>query len=125
MKKTGSFLLGALLGAGISFIATSLLVPDEDVEKVKDKIKNNANLTNLKKKYDNGTEIIKNQLAAFPKPVEDDSEIKDFDDIVIDDTKDDESEDETSHEDALSDLANSEPSDSEDETTPSDDEIKD
>mgnify|MGYP002147432206 CR=1 FL=1 len=40
----------------------------------------------VKEKYDNGTEILKNQLASFPKNIEDDSELKDFDDIVIDDS---------------------------------------
>ena len=54
-----------------------------DLRDVKNKIKDNDKLQDLKKKYDNGTEIVKNQLASFPKNVEDDSELKDFDDIVI------------------------------------------
>ena len=63
------------------------LVSDDKVKEVKDKIKSNPNVEDLKEKYDNGTEILKNQLASFPKNVEDDSELKDFDDIVIDDSE--------------------------------------
>ena len=90
MKKFASFLLGAVAGCAAGFLAGSLLVSDEQVDDVKKKIKDNDKLQDLKKKYDNGTEIVKNQLASFPKNVEDDSELKDFDDIVIDDSdKDD------------------------------------
>lgn len=90
MKKFASFLLGAVAGCAAGFLAGSLLVSDEQVDDVKNKIKDNDKLQDLKKKYDNGTEIVKNQLASFPKNVEDDSELKDFDDIVIDDSdKDD------------------------------------
>lgn len=71
------------------FVAGSLLVTDEQLDDVKKKIKDNDTLQDLKKKYDNGTEVVKNQLASFPKNVEDDSELKDFDDIVIDDSKKD------------------------------------
>ena len=89
-KKFASFLLGAVAGCAAGFLAGSLLVSDEQVDDVKNKIKDNDKLQDLKKKYDNGTEIVKNQLASFPKNVEDDSELKDFDDIVIDDSdKDD------------------------------------
>ena len=90
MKKFASFLLGAVAGCAAGFLAGSLFVSDEQVDDVKNKIKDNDKLQDLKKKYDNGTEIVKNQLASFPKNVEDDSELKDFDDIVIDDSdKDD------------------------------------
>ena len=90
MKKFASFWLGAVAGCAAGFLAGTLLVSDEQVDDVKNKIKDNDKLQDLKKKYDNGTEIVKNQLASFPKNVEDDSELKDFDDIVIDDSdKDD------------------------------------
>ena len=90
MKKFASFVLGAVAGCAAGFIAGSLLVSDEQVDDVKNKIKDNDKLQDLKKKYDNGTEIVKNQLASFPKSVDDDSELKDFDDIVIDDSNNDE-----------------------------------
>ncbi|MGN1271906.1 MAG: DUF1269 domain-containing family protein [Lactobacillus sp.] len=90
MKKFASFVLGAVAGCAAGFLAGSLLVSDEQVDDVKNKIKDNDKLQDLKKKYDNGTEIVKNQLASFPKNVEDDSELKDFDDIVIDDSNKDE-----------------------------------
>src|SRR5699024_11559059 len=77
MKKFASFLLGAVAGCAAGFLAGSLLVSDEQVDDVKNKIKDNDKLQDLKKKYDNGTEIVKNQLASFPKNVEDDSELKD------------------------------------------------
>lgn len=89
MKKFASFELGAVAGCAAGFLAGSLLVSDEQVDDVKNKIKDNDKLQDLKKKYDNGTEIVKNQLASFPKNVEDDSELKDFDDIVIDDSNKD------------------------------------
>ncbi len=88
MSKFTSFLAGAVIGAAAGFVAGSLLVDDDQLDNVKSKIKDNDKLQNLKKKYDNGTEIVKNQLASFPKSVDDDSELKDFDDIVIDDSKD-------------------------------------
>lgn len=91
MSKFTSFLMGATVGAAVGFIAGSLLVDDDQLDDVKKKIKDNDRLQDLKKKYDNGTEIVKNQLASFPKSVDDDSELKDFDDIVIDDSKDDDS----------------------------------
>lgn len=84
MKKTGSFILGTLFGAGVSLLATSLLASDDMQKKIAATIDNNETLKDLKKKYDNGTELLKNQLTSFPKTVEDNSEIKDFDDIVID-----------------------------------------
>lgn len=86
MKKFTSFVLGAVAGCAAGFLAGSLLISDEQVDDVKNKIKDNDTLQDLKKKYDNGTEVVKNQLASFPKNVEDDSELKDFDDIVIDDS---------------------------------------
>lgn len=89
MSKFTNFLVGAVCGAAVGFVAGSLLVDDDRLDSVKKKIKNNEKLQDLKKKYDNGTEIVKNQLASFPKSVDDDSELKDFDDIVIDDSKDD------------------------------------
>ena len=87
MSKFTSFLLGVVAGATAGFVAGSLLVDDEQLDSVKKKIQDNDKLQDLKKKYDNGTEIVKNQLASFTKNVEDDSELKDFDDIVIDDSK--------------------------------------
>ncbi|MGQ5709924.1 DUF1269 domain-containing family protein [Lactobacillus sp. PSON] len=89
MGKFTSFLVGTIAGAAAGFVAGSLLVTDEQLDDVKKKIKDNDTLQDLKKKYDNGTEVVKNQLASFPKNVEDDSELKDFDDIVIDDSKKD------------------------------------
>ena len=85
MSKFGSFLLGAVFGAAAGVAAASL-ISDDKLEEVKDKLKSNPNVEDLKEKYDNGTEILKNQLASFPKNIEDDSELKDFDDIVIDDS---------------------------------------
>ena len=94
MSKFSHFLLGAVVGAAVGFVAGSVLVDDDQLDDVKKKIKDNDHLQDLKKKYDNGTEIVKNQLASFPKSVDDDTELKDFDDIVIDDSK--ESQDTTS-----------------------------
>lgn len=112
MGKFTSFLVGTIAGAAAGFLAGSLLVSDEQLDDVKQKIKDNDTLQDLKKKYDNGTEIVKNQLASFPKNVEDDSELKDFDDIVIDDSN---KEDNNSTEDAeksVDDLNNAESTDS-------------
>ena len=88
MKKFVSFVLGTIVGTAAGFLAGSLLVSDDQIDELKKKVKNNETVQDLKKKYDNGTEIVKNQLASFPKNVEDDSELKDFDDIVIDSSKD-------------------------------------
>ncbi|MDE6492210.1 MAG: DUF1269 domain-containing family protein [Lactobacillus sp.] len=88
MSKFSNFVIGTIVGAAAGFVAGSLLISDEQIDDVKKKIKDNEALQDLKKKYDNGTEVVKNQLASFPKSVEDDSELKDFDDIVIDDSKD-------------------------------------
>ena len=88
MSKFSNFVIGTIVGAAAGFVAGSLLISDEQIADVKKKIKDNDALQDLKKKYDNGTEVVKNQLASFPKSVEDDSELKDFDDIVIDDSKD-------------------------------------
>lgn len=109
MKKLASFVLGAVAGCAAGFIAGSLLVSDEQVDDLKNKIKDNDKLQDLKKKYDNGTEIVKNQLASFPKNVEDDSELKDFDDIVIDDSnKDNDIVDGDNEEESINDLNNAE-----------------
>ncbi|NRN77190.1 DUF1269 domain-containing family protein [Lactobacillus helveticus] len=109
MKKFASFVLGTVAGCAAGFIAGSLLVSDEQVDDVKNKIKDNDKLQDLKKKYDNGTEIVKNQLASFPKNVEDDSELKDFDDIVIDDSnKDNDVADGDNAEKSVDDLNNAE-----------------
>ena len=88
MSKFSNFVIGTIVGAAAGFVSGSLLISDEQIDDVKKKIKDNDALQDLKKKYDNGTEVVKNQLASFPKSVEDDSELKDFDDIVIDDSKD-------------------------------------
>ena len=93
MSKFTSFLVGTTLGAVAGFVAGSLLVDDEQIDDLKKKVNADERLQDLKKKYDNGTEIIKNQLASFPKSVEDDSELKDFDDIVIDDSQKDDPKD--------------------------------
>lgn len=112
MKKFASFVLGAIAGCAAGFIAGSLLVSDEQVDDVKNKLKDNDKLQDLKKKYDNGTEIVKNQLASFPKNVEDDSELKDFDDIVIDDSdKDDDVANKDNAEESVNDLNNAETED--------------
>lgn len=91
MKKITSFILGTVVGGAAGFLAGSLLVTDNQIDELKQKVKNNDTVQDLKKKYDNGTEIVKNQLSSFPKDVDDDSEIKDFDDIVIDNSSDDSS----------------------------------
>lgn len=88
MSKFTNFLLGTFVGAAAGFVAGALLVDEDQINDVKKKLQGNEKLQDLKKKYDNGTEIVKNQLASFPKSVDDDSELKDFDDIVIDDSKD-------------------------------------
>lgn len=108
MSKFSNFVIGTIVGAAAGFVAGSLLISDEQIDDVKKKIKDNDALQDLKKKYDNGTEVVKNQLASFPKSVEDDSELKDFDDIVIDDTNKDLGEDEKSDKEAVSDLNNAE-----------------
>ena len=106
MRKFTSFLFGVVLGAAAGVVAASL-VSDDKVKEVKDKIKSNPNVEDLKEKYDNGTEILKNQLASFPKNVEDDSELKEFDDIVIDDSESAEADGKSAAESA-SDLENAE-----------------
>ena len=107
MSKFSSFLLGTVVGATVGFVAGSLLVDDDQLDDVKQKIKDNEHLQDLKKKYDNGTEIVKNQLASFPKTVNDDTELKDFDDIVIDDSKEESASDENA-EKTVSDLDHAE-----------------
>lgn len=108
MRKLGGFLLGSVVGLSVGLIAGSLLLPEDATDDVKKKLAENEKLQDLKEKYDKGTESIKNQLASFPKSVEDDSELRDFDDIVIDDTNKDLGEDEKSDKDAVSDLNNAE-----------------
>ena len=108
MRKLGGFLLGSVVGLGVGLIAGSLLLPEDVTDDVKKKIAENEKLQHLKEKYDKGTEAIKNQLASFPKSVEDDSELKDFDDIVIDDTSKDLGDDDKTNKEAVSDLKNSE-----------------
>lgn len=114
MSKFTNFLIGATLGSLAGFVAGALLIDDEQVDNIKKKISSDEHLQDLKKKYDNGTEIIKNQLASFPKSVDDDSELKDFDDIVIDDSKNNDSDDAES---AAADLNNAEKEDSSESTT--------
>jgi gas vesicle protein len=111
MKKFTSFVLGTVVGAAVGVVAASLLVSDDQVEDVKKKLRDNDKLKDLKAKYDNGTEIVKNQLASFPKSVEDDSELKDFDDIVIDDSK------KHDHEDDADELDHAEKETGEDEAS--------
>lgn len=115
MKKTGSFILGTLFGAGVTLLATSLLASDDMQKKIAETIDGNDTLKDLKKKYDNGTELFKNQLTSFPKTVEDNSEIKDFDDIVIDERDEEPQEDDKpakpdkeDDDDSISDLDNQE-----------------
>jgi gas vesicle protein len=107
MKKITSFILGTVIGGAAGFLAGSLLVTDNQIDELKQKVKNNETVQDLKKKYDNGTEIVKNQLSSFPKDVDDDSEIKDFDDIVIDNSSDDSSI-ENHFTDSVDDLQNAE-----------------
>ena len=96
MRKLGGFLLGSVVGLGVGLIAGSLLLPEDGNDDVKKNLAENEKLQD------------KNQLASFPKSVEDDSELKDFDDIVIDDTNKDLGEDEKSDKEAVSDLNNAE-----------------
>ncbi|MBI0122066.1 DUF1269 domain-containing protein [Lactobacillus kullabergensis] len=111
MKKFVSFVLGTIVGTAAGFLAGSLLVSDDQIDELKKKVKNNETVQDLKKKYDNGTEIVKNQLASFPKNVEDDSELKDFDDIVIDNSKDDDVQQKDHAQDVANDLHHAETTD--------------
>ena len=111
MKKFASFVLGTIVGSAAGFLAGSFLVSDDQIDELKKKVKNNETVQDLKKKYDNGTEIVKNQLASFPKNVEDDSELKDFDDIVIDNSKDDDAQDKDNAQDVANDLHHAETND--------------
>lgn len=108
MRKFTDFVLGAIVGGAAGFLAGSLLVSDNQIDELKRKVKNNDTVQDLKKKYDNGTEVVKNQLASFPKNVEDDSELKDFDDIVIDNSKDDDPIQKDNAEKSVDDLHNAE-----------------
>lgn len=127
MSKVGSFVFGVVVGAAASLVATTLLAPDT-VEELTDSVKNRTKelknkaldlkdqaedkvssvsgdtFENLKKNYDNSTDLIKSQLQSFPKQVvNDDSELTDFDDIIIDDTEAF-SDDEEKNEETLNDL---------------------
>ena len=108
MSKVGSFILGSVVGLGAGLVAASMLLPDDTEEELKKKISENDKIQDLKEKYNKGTEVIRTQLKSFPKSVEDDSELKDFDDIVIDDTNDGLGEDEKADKEAISDLSNAE-----------------
>lgn len=108
MRKFTDFVLGAIVGGAAGFLAGSLLVSDNQIDELKRKVKNNDTVKDLKKKYDNGTEVVKNQLSSFPKNVEDDSELKDFDDIVIDNSKDDDPIQKDNAEKSVDDLHNAE-----------------
>jgi len=59
MSKFSNFVIGTIVGAAAGFVAGSLLISDEQIDDVKKKIKDNDAL-----------------------------QLKDFDDIVIDDSKD-------------------------------------
>lgn len=98
MSKLGSFILGATLGVAAGLVAGTLL-DDEKVSQLKSRLKDSDALNSLKEKYDNGTELVKNQLSSIPKAVEDYSELKDFDDIVIDGHDEKPSQDEESSSD--------------------------
>ncbi|WP_223895972.1 DUF1269 domain-containing family protein [Lactobacillus helsingborgensis] len=108
MKKFASFVLGTIVGSAAGFLAGSFLVSDDQIDELKKKVKNNETVQDLKKKYDNGTEVVKNQLASFPKNVEDDSELKDFDDIVIDNSKDEDLKNKDHAKDVAEDLHHAE-----------------
>lgn len=108
MSKVGSFILGSVVGLGAGIVAASMLLPDDTEEELKKKISENDKIQGLKEKYNKGTEVLRTQLKSFPKSVEDDSELKDFDDIVIDDTNDDLGADEKADKEAISDLSNAE-----------------
>ncbi|MBD5432086.1 MAG: DUF1269 domain-containing family protein [Lactobacillus sp.] len=108
MSKVGSFILGSVVGLGAGLVAASMLLPDDTEDELKKKIAENDKIQDLKEKYNKGTEVLRTQLKSFPKSVEDDSELKDFDDIVIDDTNNDLGEDDKANKEAISDLSNAE-----------------
>ena len=108
MSKAGSFIFGSIIGLGAGLVAASLLIPEEKTKEVKEKLRDNDKFQDLKKKYDKGTEAIKTQLSSFPNNIEDDSELKDFDDIVIDDTDKDLGSDDKENQEAVDDLKSSE-----------------
>lgn len=108
MSKAGSFIFGSIVGLGAGLVAASLLIPEEKTKEVKEKLRDNDKFQDLKKKYDKGTEAIKTQLSSFPNNIEDDSELKDFDDIVIDDTNTDFGSDEKENQETVDDLKSSE-----------------
>ena len=108
MSKVGSFILGSVVGLGAGLVAASMLLPDDTEDELKKKIAENDKIQDLKERYNKGTEVLRTQLKSFPKSVEDDSELKDFDDIVIDDTNNDLGEDDKADKEAISDLSNAE-----------------
>ena len=57
MKKFASFVLGTIVGSAAGFLAGSFLVSDDQIDELKKKVKNNETVQDLKKKYDNGTEL--------------------------------------------------------------------
>lgn len=107
MRKVGSFIFGSVIGLGAGLVAAAMLLPD-DPDELKKKISENDKVKDLKEKYEKGTEVLRTQLKSFPKSVEDDSELKDFDDIVIDDTANDLGESDKADNEAVSDLSNAE-----------------
>lgn len=92
MSKFGSFVVGTFVGAAAGLAAGALLLDKERLAALKDKVETSDTLQDLKEKYDRGTEVVKSQLSSLQKQVDDDSELKDFDDIVIDTTADTSSE---------------------------------
>lgn len=86
MGKKGSFLVGGILGFGLGILASAFL-PDDVSSNIKDKITDNDMFKTLKEKYDQRTEDLKEQMTEIPSNINDDSELKDFDDIIIDNTQ--------------------------------------
>lgn len=111
MSKAGSFIFGTVLGLGAGLVAASLLIPEDKSKELKQKVedlKNNDKVQELKTKYDKGTEALKTQLSSFSNHIDDDSELKDFDDIVIDDTNNDLGSKEKEDAETIDNLKNSE-----------------
>lgn len=86
MGKKGSFLVGGILGFGLGILASAFL-PDDVSSNIKGKITDNDMFKTLKEKYDQRTEDLKEQMTEIPSNINDDSELKDFDDIIIDNTQ--------------------------------------
>ena len=81
-----SFLVGGILGFGLGILASAFL-PDDVSSNIKGKITDNDIFKTLKEKYDQRTEDLKEQMTEIPSNINDDSELKDFDDIIIDNTQ--------------------------------------